>query len=223
MEECSNPNDRMFERLRRRLRGRSRARSNDEWIRDLSNSDPRAIEDLRAELLRGVRIVLRRGAPRGMRGLDEDLAQDAVLKVLGNLDTFRGDCRFSTWAHKIAVRLVYTELRRKRWDDVPLESHVDTASSPYSDGNRAITGLNRVTEKDTTQLLRRIMESDLTLKQRKAIEAVMLREMPMEEAARRLGSNRNALYKLLYDARRRLKRGFEERGFALEDLISDPG
>ena len=54
--------------------------------------------------------------------------------------------------------------------------------------------------------VRRLIHEELTERQREAIVAVMLGGMPLEEAARRMGTNRNALYKLLHDARKKLKR-----------------
>ena len=49
-----------------------------------------------------------------------------------------------------------------------------------------------------------IIRSELTEKQRTALLAE-LKGMPQDEIAKHLGSNRNALYKLTHDARRRLK------------------
>ncbi len=54
----------------------------------------------------------------------EDFAQDALVKILGNLDSFRGESHFTTWAQKIAVRAAFTELRRKEWCDVSLQDLV---------------------------------------------------------------------------------------------------
>ena len=45
-----------------------------------------------------------------------------------------------------------------------------------------------------------------------------LNEMPQDEIARYLGSNRNALYKLTHDARRRLRQGLEAAGFTAENI-----
>ncbi|NOH03849.1 MAG: hypothetical protein HND47_18735 [Chloroflexi bacterium] len=33
------------------------------------------------------------------------------------MDTFEGRSLFTTWVHKIAIRIALTELRRKRWRD----------------------------------------------------------------------------------------------------------
>jgi RNA polymerase sigma-70 factor (ECF subfamily) len=42
----------------------------------------------------------------------------------------------------------------------------------------------------------------------------------MEEVARRLGTERNALYKLLHDARVKLKRSLERDGLSADELLA---
>ena len=67
--------------------------------------------------------------------------------------------------------------------------------------------------------LRRIVDEELTDRQREAVVAVLLEEMPISEAARRMGTNQNALYKLLHDARRKLKRRMETAGISSRDVL----
>ncbi|MEZ5330940.1 MAG: RNA polymerase sigma factor [Thermoanaerobaculia bacterium] len=48
--------------------------------------------------------------------LAEDLTQEIFLKVWERLPTFRGESRFTTWLHRLAVNEVIGELRRRgRW------------------------------------------------------------------------------------------------------------
>jgi RNA polymerase sigma-70 factor (ECF subfamily) len=63
------------------------------------------------------------------------------------------------------------------------------------------------------------IEADLTPRQREALTAVVFEEVPLDELARHWGSNRNALYKLLHDARRRLKDGLRARGFDPNEIL----
>ena len=89
-------------------------RSNEEWLADLQGPGREdALGDLRALLVRGLRYAM---ADRpSVTEVDlEDFAQDALMKILNALDTFRGESRFTTWAQKIAVRVAFTELRRRR-------------------------------------------------------------------------------------------------------------
>jgi RNA polymerase sigma-70 factor (ECF subfamily) len=67
------------------------------------------------------------------------------------------------------------------------------------------------------QTMYQIIETELTDRQRTALLAE-LRGMPLAEIGRRLGSNRNAVYKLTHDARQRLKKGLEAAGYSMADL-----
>jgi RNA polymerase sigma-70 factor (ECF subfamily) len=64
------------------------------------------------------------------------------------------------------------------------------------------------------------MMEELTDKQRQAMMAVSVKGMPIEEVARRMGTNRNALYKLMHDGRLRLKNRLAREGLTPEDVLS---
>ncbi|HEX5914236.1 MAG TPA: sigma factor-like helix-turn-helix DNA-binding protein, partial [Rubrobacter sp.] len=68
--------------------------------------------------------------------------------------------------------------------------------------------------------LRRMIDEVLTDRQREAVVAVILEEMPISEVARRMGTNQNALYKLLYDARKKLKRQMEASGLSAKEVLA---
>lgn len=193
-------------------------RSNEEWLADLAaggETTEAALRDLRPVLLRALQITLAPRVDRGADALAEDLVQEALLHVRDRLDQFRGDARFTTWAQKVAVRIAFSELRRKRWEDVPLDAVVaDPPSAPEPAADAALE------ETEAVALVRRLVRDELTDRQRTALEAV-LAGMPVEEVARRLGTNRNALYKLLHDGRQRLKAALEARGLGPDDLL-DP-
>lgn len=209
----------------RRKRGRPAAtRTNEEWLRDLRGAHPdQALEDLRQVLIESLQAVLaQRGTPEAA-ALAEDFAQEALLKILEALETFRGTSRFTTWARTIAVRVAFTELRRKRWQDVSLHTLLNTAEKPSPSVVPAIEQMppdEDLHERSVIDLLYALLRQELTERQRAAILAVMIHEMPLEEVARRLDTNRNALYKLLYDARKRLKSSLEARGVSPDDLSS---
>jgi RNA polymerase sigma-70 factor (ECF subfamily) len=83
-----------------------------------------ALADLRLVLLRGLRAALG-GRTSGVVGLSvEDCVQEALIKILDNLDSFRGESRFTVWAQKIAVRVAFAEMRRRKWRDVSLEEAI---------------------------------------------------------------------------------------------------
>ena len=202
-------------------------RSNAQWLADLQAvgaARDSAIADLRRILVAGLRRGLLRQIRASGREFDsqaEDFAQEALLKIIDQLGAFRGDSRFTTWAHKIAVRVALTELRRKRWQDVSLDT-LDT--SP--DEMRAVEFADpapgpaqAADRKAVTALLQRYIDNELTERQRRALLAVGIYGMPLEEVARRMGSSRNAMYKLLHDARRNLQRKLTADGFSHEQLL----
>ena len=73
---------------------------------------------------------------------------------------------------------------------------------------------------DMMSRVERIILEELTEKQRTAMIASQIHGMPLDEVARRLDMNRNALYKLLHDARLRLKKRMAEEGLSPEDVLA---
>jgi len=166
--------------------------------------------------------MLRRKAPAQADALAEDFAQDALLHIIDRLDTFRGEACFTTWAAKVAVRLALSELRRLRWKDVSLDDLLDVRpDGPITAEPGALSPEAATVTAERVALMRALVAEVLTERQRTAIEAVMLYGMPIEEVARRMDTNRNALYKLLHDARQRLKQALEARGLGPDDLLPD--
>ncbi len=200
-------------------------RSNQEWIAALSQPGPEhdeALTDLRALLVRGLGYAL-----SNRSGIDdailEDFAQDALLKILAGLETFRGESQFTTWAQKIAVRVAFTELRRHRWRDVSLDDitgYPDSDFVPSVMADPAVGPEQQTIQSAVLETMRRVIDEELTEKQRQALVAVRIHGVPLEEVARRMGTNRNALYKLLHDARQRLKRQLLAEGLSPEEILA---
>lgn len=205
--------------------GSLRERTNDEWLKLLQEPiQQTALAELRQILLSGLRYALSINGK--LRDDDlEDFVQEALLRVLAALDTFRGDGRFTTWAQKIAVHVAFTELRRKRWRDVSLDEL--TASSgtaafiPSFLADCAAGPERKAAQRAALEHLERLITDELTTRQRRALLAVAIHGMPLEEVARRMGTNRNALYKLLHDARQRLKNRMVLEGVSPQDVL-DP-
>jgi RNA polymerase sigma-70 factor (ECF subfamily) len=77
-------------------------RDNETWLADLRGPlRDEALVDLRATLVRGLGYGLASRSDVDDQAL-EDFAQEALLKILGALDSFRGEAKFTTWAQKIA-------------------------------------------------------------------------------------------------------------------------
>jgi RNA polymerase sigma-70 factor (ECF subfamily) len=200
-------------------------RSNEEWVTALSEPGPdfdAALEDLRQQLVRGLGYALASSSDVDDVVI-EDFAQDALLRILDGLDTFRGEAKFTTWAQKIAVRVAYTELRRHRWRDVSLDEITGFPDSDFVPSFMADTSAGpeqRAIQEAVLETVQRAIAEDLTEKQRQALVAAKIQGMPMDEIAHRLGSNRNALYKLLHDARQRLKQELMEQGLTPDEILA---
>ena len=191
-------------------------RTNEVWLQSLGGTgDEAAVAELREVLRRGLRRALA-GRAAADDGFIEDMAQEGVLKVLGGLATFRGDSRFTTWAITVAVRVAFTELRRARWRDVSLDRLVEDAPARLPAAPPADTPSQDARQAILAEM-HRVLESDLTDRQRQALVAE-LRGMPQAEIAAQMGLTRNALYKLTYDARQNLKRGLEAAGIGGDEV-----
>jgi RNA polymerase sigma-70 factor, ECF subfamily len=198
-----------------------RERTNEQWLAELRGSNPeQALADLYDLLVRGLRAAFG-SYGGGVEATFGDFAQEALIKITGNLDSFRGESRFTTWAQKIAMNVALTELKRRLWRDVSLQDLF--ARREVADRGPADTQLTPeqlTLQNILLEELRRIVDEELTDRQREAVVAVILEEMPISEVARRMGTNQNALYKLLHDARRKLKRRMELAGLSPQDVLA---
>lgn len=209
-------------------------RSNESWIRMLreqhSEHHNRVMQELHDYLLRAVllylvqhRTELSDWRQEDIRALAEDMAQEALLKLLESLDTFRHEAKFTTWAYRFAINITATELRRKRYQNLSLDDLLATERSWLAAilAEHHPESLDRQLEQaETIETLRVMIAEELTERQRAAMMGIYVRGESMETVARALGIKRNALYKLLYDARQRLKRAFESRHLSPNDLLA---
>jgi RNA polymerase sigma-70 factor, ECF subfamily len=184
-----------------------------EWMAGLRASGVRrdnTIAELRDLLLRVARFECerRRGLLRVSGPELEDIAQqaanDALVSILAKLDEFRGESRFTTWAYKSVMFEVSTKIGRHFWRtaSATLGEPVD----PERIADRLATAPDRRAEqRELLRALARAVEQDLTEHQRKVFVAVALDDVPVDALAAELGSNRNAVYKALFDARRKVR------------------
>jgi RNA polymerase sigma-70 factor, ECF subfamily len=204
-------------------------RTNESWLSDL-HSQGEARESALAEL----REIVEHGLPYALSRwlapddplfppLVEEVTQETLLRVLAQLDTFEGRSLFTTWVHKIAVRIALTELRRKRWQDSSLDEMMDNEASPAPPrlvADHQPTPEAVAERADMLEHVRRILEQELTPKQREALTLLGIQNVPIEEAAKKMKTNRNALYKLLHDARLRLKRRLTMEGLTPQEVLA---
>jgi RNA polymerase sigma-70 factor, ECF subfamily len=210
-------------------------RTNDEWLHDLSvggAAQENALADLQNILLRAALYVFNRNTG-GLSGLasddvlklGEDCAQEALMAVLNHLSDFRGDSKFTTWAYKFAVNISLTASRHVRWKDVSLDQLSSDEEGAFSewvlrDKSSALAPDLSALQGEVRQVIWDVMEQDLTDHQRRILLLMVFHEVPMDEVVQQLNTNRNAIYKSLHDARRKLKSGLQAHGFEVGEMLA---
>ncbi|HEU5033944.1 MAG TPA: sigma-70 family RNA polymerase sigma factor [Mycobacteriales bacterium] len=192
----------------------------DDWFRLLSAPGPgheEALRRLHQLLLRAARHQVTRMqarlGPVGSVRVDDivhQAADEAMVSLLGKLSTFEGRSRFTTWAYKFGILQASVEVNRHLWRhrDVPLHELTEpSASDPTPEQ------VSEAAELSTA--VRRAIAQALTPHQRTVAIALLVDEVPIDVLAERLGTTRNALYKTLHDARVRLRRELDLRGYDL--------
>ena len=178
-----------------------------------------AISQLRSILLRGLSKSLnnRYGKPFNA----EDIVQEALMKVLNSLDKYEGRSKFTTWAMTVATRIGISALRRKYHQDVSMEpfgtSDCYTMEVSITD-EPTLSNLESRTK--IFNVLQNLIDTELTDKQRLVIRA-FLSNFATDEIAEQLQMTRNAVYKLIHDARQKLKDGFERAGLTSEQIFEE--
>jgi RNA polymerase sigma-70 factor, ECF subfamily len=187
-------------------------RESKRWIEHLRAGHPRhdqALAELHDLLLRVAfhELSRRRGQLGAITGPEfEDLAQqaanDAVVNVLAKLDEFRGLSRFTTWAYKFVVFAVSGNVARHAWRRQP-PSRRELAWEQLPDSLAARPGA-RLEQREQLDALSAAI-GELTERQREVFVAIALNDVPIDVLAIQLQTNRNAIYKNLFDARRSLR------------------
>jgi RNA polymerase sigma-70 factor (ECF subfamily) len=208
-------------------------RTNQEWIAELTSagsSQAEAIKDL-SHLLLGAAVQTFSHSLNDFQAwsneeklrLAEDCAQDALLAILDRLGEFRGDSQFTTWAFKFAINISLAYARRETWKHVPLKSLVEDLET-----GEWLPTLERVSSKDPGLpvlrkeiylAIREAVQEELTPKQRRVLKLIVFDQVPMDVVVQHLGTNRNAVYKLLHDARQKIKKHLLTCGFDPEEAL----
>jgi RNA polymerase sigma-70 factor (ECF subfamily) len=194
-------------------------RTNEMWLAELQDGHPRqaqALAELRHFLQRGVLAYLRSRsdlnylAEPELQQMSEDFVQEALLKIQANLASFQGRSKFTTWAAKIAANLAISELRRVRWRDLSLDAITEAGASLQEILAADSTQVGQPETASERQLVWAtivdVINNDLTDRQRQVLAAVQFNDIPMPEVARLLETNVNNIYKIMHDARLKLKK-----------------
>ena len=195
--------------------------SNLDWLTALRADSDEAWSAIRQRVQRGLRAYLRgRGglASPDLEVLAEDAVQDTLLTVRAKLDTFRNDSRFTTWVHRIAVNALLGQLRRRRWETRPPESGGD-ADGAWLGEDGAPAPEQAALQRELWTLVRQLIEVELTPHQRTVLLAHVFELKPLDVLAVDLGTSRDAVYKAIHDARRKLRAALAARGVSLADAL----
>lgn len=184
------------------------------WLEALRGEDESAWARLRDQVGAGLRRWLRAqqaGEP-ALDSLVEDAVQETLLTVRAKLEAFRGESRFTTWVYRIAVNAVLGELRRRRWQrQRPLEAEEDWRAGPLVDAGP--DPARAAEQRELWAEIRRLIDETLTPHQRAILLAHAFQRTPLDVVAARAGLSRDAAYKAIHDARRKLRAALLARGF----------
>lgn len=190
------------------------------WVGGLTATGPEhddAVGRLHALMRRMTRAeASRRSGWHGIRGPElDDLAQqaadDATMSILRKVESFRGESRFTTWACAFAIHEVANKFGRHVWrrDGVRLDE-----GSWEQVPERLGAGPEDVAQsRALLDALRSAVETQLSPHQRSVFVALVVDGVPLDVLAAELDSNRNAIYKTMFDARRKLRLHLETHGY----------
>jgi RNA polymerase sigma-70 factor, ECF subfamily len=187
-------------------------------LRATGDAGAHAVERLYDLLLRAARAEAhrRRYLYPEIRGAELDdlcrqAADDAVVAVTAKLDGYRGASRFTTWAYAFAIFEVSVKLRRHAWRQGRIPTADDDATWDRL-AERSGTAETRIESAELLRALRGAIAEELTPRQRQVFVAVALNEVQIDVVADQLSSTRGAIYKVLHDARAKLRRRLEREG-----------
>jgi RNA polymerase sigma-70 factor (ECF subfamily) len=195
-----------------------------EWLGALAGRDPQreaALTRLHGMLLRIAQRECRRRGPRlritgpELDDLAYQAAADALVAITAKLGQFRGESRFTTWAYKFVIFEVSAKIGRHFWRNpgVPLGDE-DWNRLPDRFG---FEPAREAEWRDLLVALRRAVDTELSPRQRQVFVAIVVNAVPLDALVVELGSNRNAIYKTMFDARRKLRAALAANGYMGHD------
>lgn len=199
----------------------------EEWLRVLDPAAPDhevGLSRLHAKLLLIARGETRRraaGGPVGGPELDDlahQAAGDAMLAILAKLATFRGESRFTTWAYAFVIFEVSSKLGRHYWRHAPAplgEEHWELLPDRLGVDPQAWAE-----SLELSLVVREAVEDALTDHQRSVFVAIVLDGVPLDALCARLGTTRGAVYKTVFDARRKIRAALVANGYLADETRS---
>ncbi|MGW5658559.1 RNA polymerase sigma factor [Streptomyces sp. NPDC003758] len=150
--------------------------------------------------------VFRRGPRYRITGpelndLAHQAAADALMRITRKIREFRGDARFTTWAFRFVVLEVSSKLGRHFWR--VSNARVDLDEWAQVPDRSGIDPVSHWQARELAEAVRDAIQT-LSARQRQVFTAVV-NGVPLEALASELETNRNALYKTMFDARKKLR------------------
>ena len=193
------------------------------WMCRLGSGDRQAAErELHARLVRiALAEVRRRAASTPVTGPELDdvahqAAGDAMLAILAKLGDFRGESRFITWAYRFVILEVSAKLGRHYWRHPAVA--LDAGQWERLPDRFGIGPEQHAESAAALAEVRRVVDEELTAHQRQVFTAIVVDGIPLDALAARLGLRRNAVYKVVFDARRKIRRALAANGY-----LEEPG
>lgn len=196
------------------------------WLRRLGGGgvDRQAAEgELHGRLVAiALAEVRRRSASTPVAGPELDdvahqAADDAMVAVLAKLGDFRGESRFITWAYRFVILEVSSKLGRHYWRNPPVA--LDAGQWERLPDRLGIDPARVAESAGILAEVRRVVDDELTGHQRRVFVAIVVDGIPLDALAARLGLGRNAIYKVIFDARRKIRRALVATGYLDEPSV----
>jgi RNA polymerase sigma-70 factor (ECF subfamily) len=143
--------------------------------------------------------------------LAHQAAADALLAIMAKVGQFRGESRFTTWAYKFVIFEVSAKVGRHFWASPPVR--LDAEDWDRLPDRFGLEPAGEAERRELASAVRRVVDEQLTARQRQVFVAIVMDGVPLDALAVRLGSTRNAIYKTMFDARRKLRAALAANGY----------
>ena len=150
-------------------------------------------------------------AGRELQDLADQAAGDALVSILRKVAEFRGDSKFTTWAYKFVMFEVANKFGRHTWRRQGV--YWDEESWERLPGRLGSDPADVSESRELVEAVREAVGQALTPHQRRIFVAIVVNATPLDALVAELGTNRNAIYKTMFDARRKLRTYLVTHGY----------
>lgn len=196
------------------------------WIDALSGVGGARVEALSRLHALLLRVALHEAHRRGpvfriagpeLNDVAHQSADDAMIAILAKLEGFRGDSRFTTWAYRFVVLEVAGKLGRHFW--LKPSVSLDAEEWERLPDRFGLDPLTQAQQHELITAVERAITEDLTDHQRRFFVAVVINGIPIEAVVAQTGLTRGAIYKTVFDARRKIRAHLIANGYLDGELM----